>query len=90
MINLFDQIDGAGVLVKSRIRLKPYMTLPDGHQWVPAQEYVPSPSERALAQIAELELLITPRRLREALLTGDHSYIDGIEAQIAALREVVD
>lgn len=38
------------------------------------------------AQIAALEVKITPRRMREALLTGDTSYISMIESQIAALR----
>lgn len=39
-----------------------------------------------LRQIAELESHQTPRRIREALLSGDHSFIESIEAQIAALR----
>lgn len=38
-------------------------------------------------EIARLEALITPRRMREALLSGDHSFIDGVEQQITALRE---
>ena len=37
-------------------------------------------------QISALELLITPRRLRESVISGDSSYIAGIDAQIAALR----
>ena len=37
-------------------------------------------------QIIALESQITPRRIREALLSGDHSFIESIEAQIAALR----
>ena len=37
-------------------------------------------------QIAELESHQTPRRIREALLSGDHSFIESIEAQIAVLR----
>lgn len=39
-----------------------------------------------LQQIAELESQITPRRYREAILSGDHSFIEGIELQIEAIR----
>lgn len=48
----------------------------------------PAPSHAAIAfrQIIALESQITPRRIREALLSGDHSFIESIEAQIAALR----
>jgi hypothetical protein len=38
------------------------------------------------AQIRALEARITQRRLREAVLSGDMSFIADIEAQIAALR----
>jgi len=38
------------------------------------------------AKIYELELLLTQRRFREAILTGDNSYIQNIDSQIAALR----
>jgi hypothetical protein len=48
---------------------------------------LPDPKEAIKAQIASLEASITPRRLREALLTGDKTFIEGVEAQIAALRE---
>ena len=37
-------------------------------------------------QITVLEAQITPRRLREAVLTGDTSFISSIDAQITALR----
>ena len=37
-------------------------------------------------QIDTLERSITPRRLREAVLTGDHTFITGVETQIVALR----
>lgn len=40
-------------------------------------------------QIAELEASVTPRRLREAVLTGDHSFVDSIDKQIAALRAAI-
>ena len=39
-----------------------------------------------LQQIAELESQITPRRYREAIVSGDHSFIEGIELQIEAIR----
>lgn len=38
-------------------------------------------------QIAELESQQTDRRIREAILSGDHSFIESIEAQIAELRK---
>lgn len=37
-------------------------------------------------QIRELEAKVTPRRLRDALISGDKTFISDIEAQIAALR----
>lgn len=46
----------------------------------------PTAAELIRQQIAELESQQTPRRIREALLSGDHSFIESIEAQIAALR----
>lgn len=39
-----------------------------------------------LAQIAALEAQVTPRRIREAVLSGDSSFIADIDAQIAAIR----
>lgn len=42
--------------------------------------------EAIIQQIASLEAQITPRRVREALLSGDHTFIQNIEAQISALR----
>jgi hypothetical protein len=45
------------------------------------------PSSNSIkAQIYQLELLLTQRRFREAILTGDNSYIQNINSQIAALR----
>lgn len=44
------------------------------------------PKQTIRAQIAELESTITNRRFREAVLTGDHSFIDGVDRQIAELR----
>ena len=39
-----------------------------------------------LAQIAALEAQVTSRRLREAVLSGDNSFIADIDAQIVAIR----
>ena len=40
-----------------------------------------------IKQIEELELQITPRRLREAVLSQDFSFIESIEQQIQAIRQ---
>lgn len=62
-----------------------YLTwLAEGNTPEPAD--VPDPRLTILNQIAELEASITQRRLREALLTGDKTFIDSVDAQIAALR----
>lgn len=37
-------------------------------------------------QIVDLESTVTARRIREAILTGDKTFIAGIDAQIATLR----
>ena len=42
--------------------------------------------ENILQQIQDLETLVTPRRLREAILSGDKSFIQTIESDIQALR----
>lgn len=52
----------------------------------PEPSDVPDPRLSILNQIAELEASTTQRRLREALLTGDTSFIDSVDTQIAALR----
>jgi hypothetical protein len=39
-----------------------------------------------LKAIADAEASITPRRVRECLISGDKSFIEGVEAQIVALR----
>lgn len=39
-----------------------------------------------IEQIKELEASITPRRLREAILSGDFSFINGVNSQIETLR----
>lgn len=41
-----------------------------------------------LAQIAQLESTVTPRRIREATLTVEgKAWLEGVDAQITALRE---
>lgn len=42
-----------------------------------------------LAQIAALEAQVTPRRIREAVLSGDKSFIESIDAQITAIRATI-
>lgn len=41
---------------------------------------------RAARELIALELSVTPRKIREAILTGDHSFIKAVDSQIAALR----
>ncbi|OXE36897.1 MAG: hypothetical protein CGW95_04750 [Phenylobacterium zucineum] len=58
-------------------------------QWIDPRTPEMLEAERkqgVVAQIAELETQITPRRLREAILLGDSSFISSIEAQIEVLR----
>ena len=43
-------------------------------------------SRQKLIQIQELESQITPRRIREAIVTQDYTFIQGIETQITNLR----
>ena len=43
-----------------------------------------------IAEIAILEAMITPRRDREARRTGDYSFIDGIDDEIAVLRGTLE
>lgn len=47
----------------------------------------PDPKDAIRAEIAKLEASLTPRRLREALLSGEHDAIAAIDQQIAKLRE---
>jgi hypothetical protein len=42
--------------------------------------------DKIRGQIAILEAQITSRRIREAILSGDNTFIQGIETQIQALR----
>ena len=48
----------------------------------PYGEPVPSAADK----IAELEAKVTPRRLREAALSGDTTFITDIDKQISVLR----
>lgn len=49
-------------------------------------EIVPDPKAATVQQISELESQVTPRRWREASLTGDFTFIESVDTQIAALR----
>ena len=40
-----------------------------------------------LNEIKQLEEQVTPRRIREAVISGDKSFIEDIEAQIVELRK---
>jgi hypothetical protein len=51
------------------------------------QPVAPPPPPRDIkAEIATLEASITERRKREAMISGDYSFIIDIDTQIAALR----
>ena len=60
--------------------LKSYVmaTVPTAARVIPAEQ-----------QIYILENSITARRVREAVLTGDHTFIQSVETQIAALRSTL-
>ena len=73
-------IDGDGISRSSML----ISALPESTEILPAD--LPDHRLAILSQIEELEASITQRRLREALLTGDTSFIDSVDAQIAALR----
>ena len=45
--------------------------------------------EAKLKQIADLEASLTPRRMREALLSGDHSLVQDVENKIQTIRETL-
>jgi hypothetical protein len=47
---------------------------------------VVDPNEQTKLQIAVLESSLTPRRIRESLLSGDQSFIKSVDDQIAVLR----
>ncbi len=58
--------------------------LPEGWSTKPSE---PTEREKILAQILELESQQTPRRLREAALTGEgRVWLQNLDAQIAAKR----
>lgn len=45
-----------------------------------------NPKDAIRAKIAKIESSITPRRMREALLTNDRSFIEKADAEIVVLR----
>ena len=49
---------------------------------------VPTERDMLVAQIGEIEASVTPRRLREAVLTEEgRAWLGGVEAEIARLRQ---
>lgn len=44
------------------------------------------PKEKIILEIAKLEQQVTPRRVREALLSNDTSFIKGVNDKIEQLR----
>lgn len=53
----------------------------------PPPEEPPTPSEIAIKRIKELERAVTPRRLRDAVLTDDgKKWLDDINSKITAIR----
>ncbi len=50
------------------------------------QQAAANPNAAILHSIATLESSMTPRRLREALTSGNTTFIKSIDAQIAVLR----
>lgn len=47
----------------------------------------PNVNEPVLIQISELELSVTPRRIREATLGVDNGWLADVDAKIKALRK---
>ena len=58
--------------------------LAEGNTPEPADQ--PDPKDAIKAQIAAIEATITPRRLREALISGNSDFILAVDAEIALLR----
>ena len=54
-----------------------------------AQEIAELRSAEAYISIIGIESTLTPRREREALRTGDYSFIDAAEAELELLREII-
>lgn len=71
-------VDISGIIVEP----EKYETIPAPYSF----SIEANPKAEKLAAIAALEAKVTPRRLREAILTGDHSFIDDIESKISDLR----
>jgi hypothetical protein len=51
------------------------------------QNPAPDPAQDTLAQIAALEASVTPRRVREVILSGNLGFIRSVEEEVARLRE---
>lgn len=47
------------------------------------------PKAAALQEIADLEAQVSPRRMREAILTGDNAFILSIEKKIVGIRKTL-
>lgn len=67
---------------------KPEIPMPTAEDLAACEVAVLAKQAKAekLAQIAALEAQVTSRRLREAVLSGDNSFIADIDAQIVAIR----
>jgi hypothetical protein len=59
----------------------------EGNTPIPAD--LPDPKIAIKAQIADLEAQLTPRRIREAMASGDYTIVKGIENQIIVLRSAL-
>ena len=46
----------------------------------------PNSRDTILAKIQELEATVTSRRVREALISGDTSYIKSVDVEVSKLR----
>ncbi len=67
--------------------LLPAGSVPASEEDVQRLQPKPDPKLPILEKILELECQVTPRRIREAILTGDISFIADIESQIQDLRK---
>lgn len=81
-----DSINIVGQEIRDwRFKNIPQPTRDDLFALIPALK-VSQSKDAILKQIADLEAQITPRRVREAVLSGDNSFIASIDSQIATLR----
>ena len=56
-------------------------------EFSPPAELVIDPKIATTQQIVLLEAKVTPRRMREALLSGNYEFIQSVDAEVAALRK---